>query len=341
MVREAILLVGGLGTRLRPLTDHSPKPLLPLAGIPCTTHQLLKARAAGITRVVLATSYLAQIFESTYGDGAALGMELIYAVEEKPLGTGGAIANAGKYLEGESSVFIFNGDVISGHSLENQLALHTEKRASVTLHLTEVADARAYGCVPIDSENRVEAFLEKMENPVSNLINAGCYLFNRDVIDSIPIGQVISVERDVFPELLKKEGNVFGFLSQDYWMDLGTPEAFTQTSADFVLGRAKSPAYVHPPAVNRIESALVSPKAIVEDGSYVAPNVSVQGGARVLSSVLLEGSVVETAVSISKSFIGRGVRIGRGAQIVGAAIGDGAIIEPNAVILPGTRIASA
>jgi mannose-1-phosphate guanylyltransferase len=185
--REAILLVGGRGTRLAPLTDAIAKPMLPVGGVPFIAHQIAQAQAAGINKIVLATSYLAQTFTDYFGDGSDFGVELIYAVEESALGTGGAIRNAAEFLTGspESSIVIFNGDVLSGHDLPGQIAAHERSKADVTLYLTKVKDARAYGCVPCDQSGRVLDFLEKMENPVTDLINAGCYIFKRSIIDPI------------------------------------------------------------------------------------------------------------------------------------------------------------
>jgi len=175
-ITKAILLVGGKGTRLAPLTNNTPKPMLKVAGKPVTEHQIVKAREAGITEIVLATSYMAEVFEPYFGDGSRFGISIAYAVEGSPLGTGGAIANAATQLDlgSDESVVIFNGDVLSGHDLQAQMSLHLNRQADVTLYLTKVDDPRAYGCVPLDSEGRVLEFLEKMENPKADTINAGC-----------------------------------------------------------------------------------------------------------------------------------------------------------------------
>jgi mannose-1-phosphate guanylyltransferase len=171
-----ILLVGGFGTRLKPLTDESPKPMLPVAGLPVTEHQILAAKKAGVHTLVLATSYLADVFTPYFGDGSKWGMKILYAIEKEPLGTGGAIRNAAELLGRDEPVVIFNGDVLSRHSIADQIRFHTDNNADVTLHLIDVEDARAFGCVPTDADGRVSAFLEKMDNPVSNSINAGCYM---------------------------------------------------------------------------------------------------------------------------------------------------------------------
>ena len=242
------MLVGGKGTRLRPLTLTAPKPMLPTAGVPFLTHQLAHARAAGVDHVVLATSYRAETFELHFGDGSALGLELEYVTETEPMGTGGGIRNVSARLRGDadSPVLVLNGDVLSGHNISAQLALHAKHDAAVTLYLTEVDDARAFGCVPIDSQSRVTAFLEKMPEPVTNLINAGCYVFRRDVIDTIPYGKVVSVERETFPQLLESGATVMGYVDSGYWLDLGTPAAFVQGSCDLVRGIAPSPALPGP-----------------------------------------------------------------------------------------------
>lgn len=243
---EAILLVGGQGTRLRPLTISTPKPMLPVAGHPCTEHQIARAREAGVSRIVLGTSYKAEVFESYFGHGEKVGVEMIYAVEEKPLGTGGAIRNAANYLScgPEDPVIVFNGDVLTGLDISGLIKKWREAKADVAIYLTRVEDPRAYGLVPTDSNGLVTEFLEKPNEPeeiVTDQINAGCYIFKRSTIDQIPLDQVVSVERDTFPKLLSKGAKVIGVVDEGYWLDLGTPLAFAKGSADLVLGLAPSP----------------------------------------------------------------------------------------------------
>jgi mannose-1-phosphate guanylyltransferase len=202
-VAIGILLVGGFGTRLKPLTNQTPKPMLPVGGLPVTEHQLLAAKKAGINTVILATSYLAEVFTPYFGDGSKWDMKLLYAEENEPLGTGGAIRNAASLVDFASTneeFVIFNGDVLSGHNIAAQLDFHRVNQADATLHLIEVTDARAFGCVPTDSNGKVLDFLEKMENPVTNAINAGCYVFNSSVISQIPAEKVVSIERETFPQ---------------------------------------------------------------------------------------------------------------------------------------------
>ena len=195
---DAVVLVGGQGTRLRPLTLSAPKPMLPTAGLPFLTHLLSRIAEAGIEHVVLGTSYKAEVFEAEFGDGSKLGLQIEYVTETEPLGTGGGIANVADKLR-HDTVMVFNGDVLSGADLGALLDTHDDHDADVTLHLVRVGDPRAFGCVPTDADGVVTAFLEKTQDPPTDQINAGCYVFRREVIERIPPGRALSVEREVFP----------------------------------------------------------------------------------------------------------------------------------------------
>jgi len=303
--RSAILLVGGRGTRLAPLTNNTPKPMLQVAGVPFTEHQISKARAAGITEIVLATSFKAELFEPYFGDGKNFGISIKYAVEEVALGTGGAISNASKMLEGSGPVAIFNGDVLSKHDLDGQFKSHQANGADVTLYLTQVEDARAFGAVELDGAGRVTAFNEKMENPPTNIINAGCYIFNREIIDSIPVGKVISVERETFPQLLASGAKVFGFIDKSYWLDIGTPAALFKGSRDLVNGD-----YAAGPGTS------FGAASVATGGSSIGSNCQIGQG-----------------VSITNSIIGDGVVIGDGAEIKDSFILHGCVVAPESKIL--------
>jgi mannose-1-phosphate guanylyltransferase len=341
---EAILLVGGQGTRLRPLTIGTPKPLLPTAGVPFLAHQLAKAAAAGVGRVVLATAYRSEMFRDCLGDGSAFGLELRYAHEDSPLGTGGAIRNAASALRGapDSPVIVLNGDILSGHDLNAQVAAHTKADAAVTLHLVEVPDPARFGCVPTDPSGRVTAFLEKTPDPVTNRINAGCYVFRREVIEEIPAGEVTSVERQTFPSLIAAGALVMGYVDDLYWLDVGTPEAFVQGSRDLVLGRLKSPALCGTPGIPGerllLPGAEVDSGASVGGGTVVAPGAVVEAGARVTGSVIFDGTRIGPGAVVSDSVLGRGVRIGAGAVLDQAVIGDGASVAGGNELRAGIRV---
>ena len=305
----AILLVGGFGTRLMPLTKNTPKPMLTVAGIPVTEHQLAMAKAAGITEIVLATSYLSEVFIPYFGDGSQWGMKIKYAVEKQPLGTGGAIRNAAQLLDSAESVVILNGDVLSSHNLSEQIRQHEARDADVTLHLTVVDDARAFGCVPTDSDGRVTAFLEKMENPVTNQINAGCYVFNPRVISTIPLDTVVSVERETFPQLVENGAAVFGYVENAYWLDIGTPRALLKASKDIVTRNGDFLA---------MPGSHIDPTAVVTGGSCIGTNTSVGAGVVIDGSIIEADCVIDDQVQISNSFIASGTRIQKGAQIAGS-----------------------
>jgi len=316
-----ILLVGGFGTRLMPLTKHTPKPMLTIAGLPVTEHQLAMARNAGITTVVLATSYLSELFTPYFGDGSKWGMKLIYAVEEKPLGTGGAIANAAQLLDTQESIVVFNGDVLSSHNLKEQIRQHEANHADVTLHLTAVEDARAYGCVPTDSNGRVTAFLEKMDSPVTNMINAGCYVFNPAVIKAISLNTVISIERETFPELISKDAKVFGFIDNAYWLDIGTPDALLKGSRDLVLGVADASALSMAHVARHNGGALIMEEAVVDSTAIISGGSSIGGQATIGASAEISGSIID-----------KGATVNAGAIVIDSFVESGAIVEKNAQI---------
>jgi len=317
MSTSAILLVGGMGTRLHPLTLKTPKPMLQVAGVPFTEHQIRKAADAGITEIILATSYKSELFEPYFGDGERFGIKIKYAVEKSALGTGGGIRNAANLLADCEQVVIFNGDVLSGHDLKAQLEFHKKHQADITLYLSQVEDARAYGCVELLENKQIKSFLEKMENPISNLINAGCYIFNRQIIDQIPQNKVVSVERDTFPNLLANNAKVFGYLDNSYWLDIGTPAALVKASADLITGAITSSA-----TPNHTGDNLISPSAQIGSGCVI------NNGSVIESEV-----VVESNCQITGSIIGSGAKIGGNCKIIDSIIAPGAQIEAGMVVL--------
>jgi mannose-1-phosphate guanylyltransferase len=314
----AILLVGGFGTRLMPLTKNTPKPMLTVAGVPVTEHQIAMAKTAGITEIVLATSYLSEVFIPYFGDGSKWGMKIKYAVEKEPLGTGGAIRNAAKLLDTKESIVILNGDVLSSHNLSEQIRQHEAHDADVTLHLTQVDDARAFGCVPTDSDGRVTAFLEKMENPVSNQINAGCYVFNPRVISTIPLDTVVSVERETFPQLVANGAKVFGYLENAYWLDIGTPRALLKASIDIVK---RSGDFLAMPG------SVIDPTAVITGGSCIGPNSSIGAGVHIDGSIVEAGSVIGPNATISDSFVAAGAEVENNVKITSSFVTNSEILS--------------
>jgi mannose-1-phosphate guanylyltransferase len=315
-----ILLVGGFGTRLAPLTNVTPKPMLPIANLPVTEHQLLVAKAAGISKVVLATAYLAETFTPYFGDGSKWGIELKYALEREPLGTGGAIRNAAELILAEISedepIVVFNGDVLSRHDLAAQIRLHQTSSASVTLHLVSVDDARPYGCVPFDESGQVTDFLEKMENPITNTINAGCYIFNPQVIQEIELGKVVSVEREVFPNLLKRGKVVQAFVDDSYWLDMGTPKALLKGSQDyvgnndFIVG----------------DNSNISTSAKITGGSAIGNNVTIGANVEITSSIVRDGVTISENAILESVFIEANTTVAEKTKAKGAYLAGGEVI---------------
>ncbi len=336
------MLVGGQGTRLRPLTLSAPKPLLPTAGVPFLAHLLARAAAGGVTHMVLATCYKAEMFASVLGDGAEFGLSIDYVTEEVPLDTAGGIRNAARALRGTGAadpVVVLNCDILSGHDLAAQVDRHLKTDAAVTLHLVEVPDPSRFGCVPTDESGRVTAFLEKTPDPVTNRINAGCYVFRRDVIGQIPAGRRVSVERETFPGLIEAGELVMGYPETAYWLDVGTPQAFVRGSCDLVLGRLPAPAVPGPPGPSLVlAGATVAAGADVSGGTVVGEGASIGAGATVFGSVLFGSAAVGEGAVVRDSILGRGAVVAPGAVLDEAVVGDGAYIGAGNELARGIRI---
>ncbi len=318
--------------------------MLPVAGRPCTEHQIARLREAGVTRIVLGTSYRAEVFAEYFGDGSDFGVELVCVTEEVPLGTGGAIRNVLDALHSgpDDPVLILNGDVLSGHDMAGQVAHHLAHDADVTLHLINVEDPRPFGLVPTDADGRVTAFLEKPQTPeeiVTHQVNAGCYVFRRRVIDMIPAGRPVSVEREIFPALLTAHAPVLGWVEDAYWLDLGNPLAFAKGSRDLVTGAAPSPAL--PGATGQallLGGARVDASAVVDGGSCIGDGAIVEAGAIVRGSVIMDGAHIGAGAHILDSIIGRDARVGTGTTCEGTVIADGAHIGAHNEFAIGTRV---
>ncbi|MPZ60768.1 MAG: NTP transferase domain-containing protein [Propionibacteriales bacterium] len=338
---EAILVAGGLGTRLRPLTETRPKHLLPVAGVPFLTHQIVKLARSGVRRIVLATSYRAEEFEPVFGGGEEFGVRLDYVTENEPLGTAGALRNAARVLESgpEDPVVALNGDILSGHDIANQVEHHEAAAADVTLHLVEVPDPRPFGCVPTDDAGRVLAFMEKSPEPVSRQVNAGCYVFRRRVLDEIPAGRPVSVERETFPDLLAGGCLLLGHAESAYWLDVGTPEALIRASSDVVRGVARSPAYPLPPGERFLAAdAEVDPGASVSGGSAIGQRARIGPGAVVDGGVIFDDAVVESGAVVRHSAVAAHATVGARSRLYGAVVGERAQVGSDRELSDGVRI---
>jgi mannose-1-phosphate guanylyltransferase len=257
------------------------------------------------------------------------------------LGTGGAIRNAATDLWSgpEDAVLVFNGDVIDGHDIRAQIAAHAAAGADATLYLTTVDDARAYGCVPTDDAGRVTAFLEKMPEPMTDQINAGCYVFRRSVIDVIPTGRPVSVERETFPGLLDGGAELLGIVDHAYWRDLGTPESYVQGCADVVLGLVDAPARPGPAGEALVlEGTDVAADAKLTGGTCVGSGAVVGAGAVVEGSVILDGASLGPGAVVRTSAVGRGASVGAGAVLEAVIVADGVDVQAAARPEPGSRL---
>lgn len=323
----AVVLAGGLGTRMLPLTANRPKHLLDVAGEPLLGHTLRWLARAGVTQVTLATAHLAEQFGPALGDGEAYGVRLTFVAEPHPLGTGGALAHAASALARlgvgpEEPVVVVNGDLVSAHDLAGQVAtlLHGPTEVTGILHVRRVPDARAFGCVVARSDGLVTGFREKDPHPPTNDVNAGTYVLRRKVLDTIPTGRVVSLEREVLP-VLAISGRLRAFRQQAYWLDVGTPASLVRASADVVTGRHPVP-WRAPAAALVAPGARVHPSATLEQGTSVLAGAVIGAGARVTASIVMAGAVIGRAARVVDSVVGRRARVPAGAELVDGVLGD-------------------
>ena len=334
---QALVLAGGEGTRLRPLTYTTPKPVMPLAGRPFLSFMLDWLSVHGADQVILSCGFMSDAVREVLGD-IYDGMRLRYVVEDEPLGTAGPVRLAlDQGVLGER-LLVLNGDVLSDMDLSAELAQHERTGARVTLALHPVEDTASYGVVPTADDGQVIDFLEKGEGPVpTNRINAGAYVIERDVIESIPSGRAVSFEREVFPTLV---GNgLYGYDAAGYWIDIGTPERYLEATWDLLAG---TPHSTLPP---RDETGSLVYENCLIAGAHVGPqsvlgrHCSVGTDARVERSVLHERVHVGADAAVIESVLAEGVRVGQRARVgPDAMVGAKAIIEADAVVGPGARI---
>lgn len=348
MSLEAVILVGGEGTRLRPLTERTPKPMLTLVDRPLLAYTFEHLRRYGVERAVLSCGYLPTQIQDHFGEEAG-GLALEYRVEPEPLGTGGGIRFGAERLRlGDGPFLALNGDSLRGADLGALLAFHRERGAAATILLTPVADPSRYGLVRLGPDGRVAGFVEKPrpEEIDTNLINAGLYVLEREALEPIPPGRAVSIERDVFPRLVER-GTLYGLALPGYWLDVGTPETYLQAHRDVLernvqtaVGDALGREYttVHPsarvsPDARLVPPVVVGPEAVVEAGVRIGSLAVIGAGAHVG-----EGSAVEEAVVQARARLGRGTRVT--GSIVGEAaeLGDGCVVEGLSVVGPGARV---
>ena len=344
---KAVILAGGEGTRLRPLTLALPKPVVPVVDRPFLRHQLDLLESAGVREIVFSVAYQPERVRAVFGDGTALGLRIHYAVEEPPLGTGGAVKNAEPHLDG--TTIVLNGDVLTDVDLPEVVRCHGTSGAAATLVLTTVPNPSAYGLVETDATGRVRRFIEKPgpSEITTDTINAGIYVLETKTLALIPPAVNHSIERGFFPALVARGDLVRAHLHRGYWIDIGTPEKYLQVHRDILRrrfpvelnGQASSGGWVHPEAsvaLNAVKEApfYVGPGCVVESGARIGPDavlvagVRVAAGAVVEDAVLWQGCEVGPEARIEGALLGPRVRIGRRAVAGrGAVLGEGTILS--------------
>ena len=329
---KAVVLVGGEGTRLRPITETLPKPLVPLVDRPSLDHVLDHLAGHGVHEVVLSSSYLEETFhafiQERHGDPS-----ITWIIETEPLGTGGAIVNALEAFDTDDPFFALNGDILTDLNLTEMLARHRDRGAVATIALTRVEDARPYGLVPMDADGRVLEFREKPSELMPGDINAGTYVLDPAALEGWTRGENVSIERQIFPALIAAGRPLAGFPSEAYWMDLGTPQAYLQAQFDLLDGRVDGHRSYPAPFVDA--GARIDRGATVNEHVVVGPRATIETGARVSDTVLHERAVVEPDTIVERSILGPGSRVMRGASVRDSVLGDGAVVGAGASVREG------
>lgn len=320
---QAIVLVGGEGTRLRPLTNDVPKPALTLVDRPFLAYMIEWLAGHGVSEAVFACGFLPDVLREALGDGEHAGVKLSYVAEPDRRGTGGAIRFAADSL-GErldERFLALNGDVLTDLDLSALQRAHEAHEGSATLALYPVEDSSAYGLVSLDGEGAVTEFLEKTGEAVPGEINAGAYVLERSVLGLIPPGREVSIEREVFPKLI---GNgLYGQRLDGYWMDIGTPDRYLEASWDILEGRVETRVRPTAPGLLVGAGAAVASEATVGPRAVLAPGCRIEAGATVRESVLLDGCAIGEGASVSGSILAPGVVVEPGAVLEGAVVGRG------------------
>jgi NDP-sugar pyrophosphorylase family protein len=323
---HAIILVGGRGTRLQPLTDTRPKPMLPILGMPFLEHQLRYLKAHGVTGVTFACGFMPGEITSYFGEGERVGLQLSYVIEPEPLDTAGAIAFAARTLEPQR-LLVCNGDVLTDLDIDQLVAAHEQHEAVATIALTPVEDPTRYGLVRTGPRHEVLAFLEKPtleEAGDDRHINAGTYVLEPSVLELVPERERCNVEREVFPRLVGTGLHAIGF--DGYWNDIGTFESYRRANADALAGR--------------IAGIDPLPGANVERSAWIAPDARVASGAVVTDgAVILAGAVVEDGAEVRASVVMEGAHVGRESAVEHSIVGERATVEPGELVGPDAVVA--
>ena len=328
---KGLILAGGKGTRLRPLTINTPKPVVPVANSPFLLYQIDLMRSAGIDEIILSLSYQPRKIEDLLKDGSDYGVWIRYAVEGTPLGTGGAFKNSEEHID--STAVVFNGDVLTDIDLAAVVARHREKRAVATIVLTPVENPSAYGLVETSPDGWIQRFIEK-PGPAEitcNTINAGIYVLEPSVLKYMPKGEPYSFERGLFPALLEHKEPVMSFVFDKYWIDIGTPQKYLEVHQDILSQKFVSPRI----AKSALDRAALPPGAVVDEKSIIDHDVTIREGVRIENSVIGKNCKIDAGAHIVDSVFWSGNTIDADARISGSLIGKGCYIGRSAKLRPG------
>ena len=357
---KAVILVGGQGTRLRPLTIKTPKPMLPMANVPFFEHTLRLLRQHDVTDIILSSGYLGKHFEEYFRDGKHLGVNLTHVIEDEPLGTCGAVKNVEELLDNETTV-VLNGDILTSINIRHLLDYHTDKAAKVTITLYSVEDPTAYGLVSLNGDSRVTEFLEKpsFDEVTTHWINAGIYLIEPEVLKYAPEGENYSFERGLFPTLLKNNEPIFGFPFSGYWKDIGSPSHYLKAHHDILEGRLNYPfpGEEIKPGVFAGKGCKISEKAtlfgpttigdncVIEDNAIIfsyttiGNNCHIQPSAKIYDSIIFDDSTVGKNCVVKNSILAKGVSLGDEVHVEGLSVlGDEVSVGSRNILMKGIKL---
>ena len=353
---QALILVGGEATRLRPLTCNMPKAMVPVLNTPFLEHVIRYLAGHGVDNIVLAQGRLPRVMDDYFGDGSRFGTRLTYSLESQPMNTAGAVKNAEQYLD--SRFLVLNGDIFTDLDIGAMLRFHDHRKAKATIALTPVADPTAYGLIETNAEGRVTRFLEKPtpEQVTTNMINAGTYILEHSVLDLIPPQTNYSFERQLFPHLLQRGDPVYAFSAPSYWIDIGKPETYFQLHRDLLAGNVKGYTETKGRAIKTGPGCRIHSESEINGPALIGENCIIEKGARILGPVVLgPGNVVEEDCSIDSSItwsntrleskvnlkeclVANDCRLGENVSAEKTVIGDHIDIMRNTHLGPGSRI---
>ena len=353
---KAVILAGGEASRLRPLTNNTPKSMVPVLNTPCLEHAIRHLGRHNVKDILLAKNHLSQSIENYFGDGGRFGVDINYSIEDAPLGTAGAVKNAEKYLDG--AFLVLNGDIFTDLDITAMMSFHVERKAKITIALTPVDDPTSYGLVETDAQGRVTRFLEKPDwNQVTtNTINAGTYILEPEALAGVPPQANFSFERELFPSLLKQDEPIYAYSSPAYWIDIGTPEKYHQLHRDLLSGKSSqySPAsgeeivigresHVHPTA-QLVGPILIGNNCSIGKNVKLSGHVAIGDGCTILEDTVIEKSIiwqnarVGTRVILKNSILADNCRLEDNSIVEDSILGDNVTVTSGCKLQPGSKI---